>query len=456
MNDFNGFVLYCLSELLKLVNGKLYLVGGFVREKLLGGYSADYDFVLPENTITVAKGLAKKTGGAFVLLDEQRNTARVVWNRERNNWDLNFDFATIMGSSIINDLTIRDLTINSLAIEIIQGTIEKLVPGGNPLLSEELIDPAEGFADLEKKQIRTLSRENLVADPLRILRVFRFAAKLGFEISGKTLDYVKSIPELILLPARERVLKELYDIFSSEQSFKQFKTMNDVYLLTYLFQGLGNFNKDTFSRAINNLELLEILVSELPEHFIFFQEIDHYLNRFTIQGHRKFPLLKIVLVLIALKPENSSTDEYLPGVEKFLKFYTFSFIEQQLILKHLKFGFSFQEIKDFNFSRKNLFHFFKDRQEEVPGSLLINYVLSWSEIAIRENIKKISNFYFEDEILSNQPQLINGNDLIRDFKLKPGRLIGQLLNSVREAQAEKKINSRLEALDFVSEILKKG
>lgn len=454
MNDFNFFLNFCLTELLSLVPEKLFLVGGYVRERLMLKETTDFDFAVSENTLEIAKELARKTKGVFVLLDDQRKTARVVWNKKRNNFELNFDLATITGNSIEDDLLLRDLTINSMAIGLNKDTLPNLFRKNYSFNKNEITDPAGGFSDLKNKIIRTYRKENLEADPLRLLRVFRFSAKLGFEITTGTLNFIKEIPELILIPARERVLKEFFDIISNPFSYKQLELMNEVKLLLYLFQGLGNSDQGSFSLAIKNLETFELIINNIPENFNYNKDISIYLNEIVILDHKKYSILKIALFLNSLKPENCNINAYLLQVENFLKIYTFSFVEQQLILNHLKFCHFYQEIDNFEFNRKPLFYFFKERQNEVIGSLLINYTLAFAKNSLKENIGKIFEYYFEDNILSQQPKLLDGNVLIREFKLKPGPIIGKLLNSLQEAQAEKKVTNYQEALEFISGKLK--
>jgi tRNA nucleotidyltransferase/poly(A) polymerase len=453
MSDFASFIKSSLSELLLLVPEKFFLVGGFVRERLLNKQSVDFDFAIAKNTIEIARELARRTKGVFVLLDEQRETARVVWNHDRNGFELNFDIARIIGKTIEEDLILRDLTINAIAVEVNNKTIPSLL-GETKLDALDLMDPSGGVEDINNKIIRTYQKENFLADPLRILRTFRFAGKLGFRISNETIGFIREIPELIIKPAKERVLKEIYDIFSVQDSYFHLELMNEAGILKYLFHDLGNFAEANFLSGLNSLKVFETVIRNITEHFSYKEQIADYLNQEIILGHKKVFILKMVLLLNGLNPSDASIPAYLKQVEKFLKKFTFSAIELQLILKHLKFSFAVNEIADFQLSRKNLFHFFKDRQNEVAGSILLYYVLDFPTGVLRESLTKILEYYFEDQILSDPPQLLDGNDLIKEFNLKPSKLIGQLLSTIQEAQAERKVKNYEEAIEFVRGLLK--
>jgi tRNA nucleotidyltransferase/poly(A) polymerase len=453
MNDFQTFLNNCLSELLAMVPERLYLVGGYLRENLLLNDTLDFDFAVYENTLEISRELARKTNGVFVLLDPDRKTGRVVWNRKRNNFELNFDLATICGKSIEEDLRLRDLTINSIALELNRENIAKVSSGKLILNKSEIIDPTGGYDDLNNKLIRTYSKSNLEADPLRILRVFRFAGKTGFGIDHGTINFIKEIPELILKPAKERVLKEFTDIMANPVSNIQFKQMYRAELLPYLFFDLGQIDPVMFPKAIKNLENFELILNNLSEYFSYNNEISESLNA-VIPYHTRASLLKVVILLHSLKTDNFSQKDYFHKVEKFLKIFTFSAIEQQVILNHLKFCAGWEEIASIEITPTSLFHFFKVRQKEVTGSLLLNFTLAFSDDLIKSKINRIFEYYFADKILSEQPKLLDGNMIIKEFKLKPGPEIGILLNFLQEAQAVKKVNNYQEALEFVSEKLK--
>ncbi len=132
----------------------------------------DIDFAVATDTIELAREFAKKINGSFVLLDEVFLIGRVVKD------ELTIDFAQLRGNSIEADLAERDFTINAMATS---------------LECDRLIDPFRGQEDLKNRLIRMVNEENLKADPLRVLRAYRFHATLSFEIEEKNKTGSKKI-----------------------------------------------------------------------------------------------------------------------------------------------------------------------------------------------------------------------------------------------------------------------
>lgn len=151
-----------------------YLVGGAVRDALLNRQKdyIDLDFVVPEKAIEIAQTIAHHYKAGFVVLDAVRQIARVVFPQGT------LDFAQQEGESLEIDLKRRDFTVNALAYN---------------LHTQEIFDPLGGLKDLGCQSLRMISRENLQDDPLRLLRAYRQAAQLDFEIEPHTRADRKSV-----------------------------------------------------------------------------------------------------------------------------------------------------------------------------------------------------------------------------------------------------------------------
>jgi tRNA nucleotidyltransferase (CCA-adding enzyme) len=141
---------------LELLPKTAYMVGGAVRDAMLGRTREylDLDFVLPCDAVKVARKIANHYKAGFVLLDPQRQIARVVFPQAT------VDFAQQSGESVETDLHRRDFTVNAIAY--------------NPH-TQEIIDPLQGRADLERRLLRMISPANLQDDPLRLMRAYRQA-----------------------------------------------------------------------------------------------------------------------------------------------------------------------------------------------------------------------------------------------------------------------------------------
>ena len=167
------------------------LVGGAVRDALLGRLSAqpDLDLVVPGGAIALARSLARQLGGSAVVLDQQRDIARLVLR----GWC--FDLAAQEGPNLAVDLQRRDYSINAIALPL---------PPGTPLL-----DPTGGLDALSRRQLVAISEANLLSDPLRLLRGLRLAAELNFNLEPRTWGWIQHHSASLAAVAGERVLAEL-------------------------------------------------------------------------------------------------------------------------------------------------------------------------------------------------------------------------------------------------------
>jgi len=181
---FSSKLLAALTSIARNQPGGIYLAGGTVRDLLLGREPADVDLTVSCHGKIWARELARLTGGAFVELGREEDAGRVVGNNEIT------DFSSFRAGAVTIDdeLTKRDLTINGLGL-----CLDPLVDSGHCGDEQELtvIDPRGGVRDIRSKVIRLCSKQSIIDDPLRLLRVFRFAASLGFTIVDATLAEVK-------------------------------------------------------------------------------------------------------------------------------------------------------------------------------------------------------------------------------------------------------------------------
>ena len=189
------------------------LVGGSVRDALLNKLSQkpDLDFVIPTNAINFSENLSKKINGTFIKLDEKRDIARLVIN----GWTL--DFARQVGENLQDDLLRRDFRINAIALRL----------KGKP----EIFDPTGGINDLKSKKIVAISEKNLLDDPLRILRGFRFMCELDFELEKKTKTFLKNNVDKLSNIAPERMKMEILKIVNSKWNSSVWKTYLELQLL---------------------------------------------------------------------------------------------------------------------------------------------------------------------------------------------------------------------------------
>ena len=180
---------------------ELYLVGGAVRDTLLGRANYDLDFVLPAGALRFARQLADRLGGAYYPLDPDRDYARIVLEMGESpagGGRIKLDFAAYQGAALEDDLRLRDFTINAMAISLHQ--------------PHRIVDPLGGAADLAARRLRACSPASFENDPLRILRAIRQAIDFDLSITPETLNLMRQASSHLGNVSMERIRDELFRI----------------------------------------------------------------------------------------------------------------------------------------------------------------------------------------------------------------------------------------------------
>jgi poly(A) polymerase len=173
-----------------LAGERAWLVGGALRDRLLGRPTPDLDVVVEGDVRAAARRLGRALGGASFELSDQFGAWRVV-ARERA-WHV--DLMPLQGGSLEVDLAARDLTVNAMA---------------EPLAGGELVDPLGGARDLDERRLRMVSAAAFAADPLRTLRLARLATELRFAIEPETARAARAHAAEVAGVSPERVFAEL-------------------------------------------------------------------------------------------------------------------------------------------------------------------------------------------------------------------------------------------------------
>lgn len=206
--------------------GDLYLVGGAIRDAVLGKDSKDLDFsysLSPDQTIEILEkegirvipsGLSHQTVTAKIYFAEgdPNNELPHVEITSFRNSEMNPHGGVFLGQSIEEDLIYRDFTINALALSI------TLSEDKNSVITEtSIIDPTQGTTDINNKIIRTCgeAEKRFLEDPLRILRMIRFATTLDFNIEDSTAKKGRELFSKLQMVSMERVREEFLKILTS-------------------------------------------------------------------------------------------------------------------------------------------------------------------------------------------------------------------------------------------------
>ncbi|TET22241.1 MAG: HD domain-containing protein [Candidatus Stahlbacteria bacterium] len=446
------------TDILKQIAGltgdkELYLVGGAVRDLFLERKTLDLDFAVQGSGMKFASRVARKMKGAFVPLSEEEDEARVVIRKE-----LILDFRGFK-ESLLKDLASRDFTINAMALPV------KALLEGQDLSP---IDPFEGISDLEKGIVRAVGPGSIKADPLRILRAYRFAAQLRFRIDP-ALEHEAEQTSLEGV-ARERIAYELMLILGFPRVYPLINRMIVAGLMQQIFP-FDEFWADYAVRS-HSLAVLGTLERMLEERR-FPPLIRERIEEIAADPHRTALLKLATLFHDVSKPETKvRTDNgrmHFYGhdtkgarkmrrtLQKELRFsradaeYTEQTIARHMHLHLIATGPQLTERAMRRFSRMCA-----DVTSEVMAlDLADGFATAGRTRHLERTIVKILKLAAEDAKRAAFVPLVNGHDLIA-LGLKPGPIFKVILGELEELQWERKITTKQEGLALVKEKLANG
>ena len=203
-----------------LAGERAWLVGGALRDRLLGRPTPDLDVVVDGDVRAAARRLGRGAGGASFELSDQFGAWRVV--ARNRTWQV--DLTPLQGGSLDVDLGARDLTVNAMA---------------EPLSGGALVDPYGGARDLEERRLRMVSPEGFRADALRTLRVARLATELSFDVDPETAAAVRVHAAGLTGVSQERVFSELRRIVTAADPVSGIVLMDDLELTEHVLPELS-------------------------------------------------------------------------------------------------------------------------------------------------------------------------------------------------------------------------
>lgn len=211
-----------LADLCREVNHEVYLVGGSVRDAILGRTVRDLDLTLAADGLALGRKLADRLRCPFVPLDDTDRTGRVVLRRR-----FTIDISSFKGDSLEADLRKRDFTINAMAVRLAD------LLDGRP----SIIDPLGGAADLAARRLKAVSEASFRDDPLRVLRAFRLAGQFGLDITPRTQTWIAACDEDLRRVSGERLLYELSLIMGRRRTADRVSAMIRSGVFGSLFPG---------------------------------------------------------------------------------------------------------------------------------------------------------------------------------------------------------------------------
>jgi poly(A) polymerase len=493
-----------VSDFLTEQDIQSYVVGGFVRDVLLGRDTADIDIAVETDAVEIAPKVATALGGKYVLLDEINRVGRVVVVNKKapsSKGQWKFDFSTVK-DNIKQDLARRDFTIDAMAIDLREIVNQLHALPFSPLKKGKvtpkppmLIDPFNGWNDLQQGVIRAVTETAFESDGARLLRAVRLAAELGFSIDNKTEALIQRYSHLIAGVAGERIREELLRLLAIPRAGQLLPYLDNLGLVTAMIPELAQTKGvkqpkehfwDVFDHSIKTVVAVDFLLRQGAWEYAseevlavspWSAVLNHHFDLKVSSGSNRRLLLKLAALLHDIaKPKTKAIDAN--GRMRFLGHAKEGAAIAASILERLRF--TTKEIKlveimvrhhlrpgqmshDELPSRRAIYRYFRDTGEAGIDILFLSLA---DHLATRgpelnpahwrghtQTTSYVLAQRFEQESLVAPPKLIDGHDIINIFGMSPGPKIGELLEAVREAQASGELTNREEALSYIQKQL---
>ena len=452
---------------------KVYGVGGFVRDLLIKRKLTDIDLAVDKEVFKYSKALARRLKARPVCLEKDKTYRLIIKNAPVGN----IDISLLDGKTIKADLRNRDFTINAMAFEL--GDFRDF--GDNLILADK-----NCLKDLKTGRINAVSGKTFRQDPLRMLRAFRFAAELGFKIAPKTLKLIKAHAAWIKKSAPERIKIELFRIFGIDFCAPLIKQMDDTGLLGAIFPEILKMKKSPkrfyyhpkglFQHSFESLKALEEIISKLKKHFPDnFEDLQARLR--DNEGFSAYVTRVGLMKFAALfhdnaKPETAVKEggkvrfwghdeigadkarEILRGIALSKRDIKFA---ANLILNHMR---PSNLTKNDVVTKRARLKFFREIGENTPEQIILS-MADWhsykslkvhSQRDMKNQEKTVRDMIADYYELKNQkvlPKIIDGHILMKEFGLKPGPWLGDMLELVKNAQKEGSVSDEKGALGLV-------
>lgn len=480
----SSMILLILEQLQKILQewpAEAYFVGGCVRDLLLGRPLHDLDLVAAGDAPTLARAVARAFHAAFVLLDEENGIARVVLRGPEGSLGDTVDFARMRGDSLLEDLRARDLTINAMAMT--PPPFVRFVRGETDL--PEIIDPCGGQRDLRAGLLRAVSPRSLYDDPLRSMRVVRFAGELGFAVDPETASWVRQTAALLAQVSWERLRDELFRLLACAHAAPYLPLLDDLGLLPHVLPELEQARDEPgLPHLWERVCALEWLAaglevsfaarreealwrpaalsvhSDLPFSLPYAAQLQRYLRERVAGDRTRLALLKLAALLLPSAPTAADGAVARQAGQRL----RLSAREVQALGTAVAIAAS--PVLGASASSRDIYRFYRDGGDMALGGLLLALAedlaragpaleRGWWEERV-QGIAHILAARFErtDEVI-DPPRLVDGGELMRMLGLPPGPLVGDLLEGIREAQAAGEVRNRDQALAWARRALER-
>lgn len=403
-----------------------FLVGGSVRDSIMGFTPKEYDIATdakPEDVqrifkYTIPTGI--KHGTILVILDDMQ-VEITTFRSDGNYSDGRHPDKVEYTASIEDDLPRRDLTINAMAYNVLDGN---------------LIDMFDGMKDIKNKIVRSVGNpyERFTEDGLRIMRAIRFATKLNFNIEKETFEAICHSTGMLTSIAYERIREEFNGILISDNPFRGIELLRKTGILALimpeLMQGFGvaqnRFHKyDVYYHILHTIQAVEPLETEELTLLVRLAALFHDIAKPMVQkkvskqeepvyyNHEVVGANVAKKIMKRLKYSNAEIDFVTLLVRQHMFYYQDEWTDGAV--RRFMRAVGVENIKPL----------LKLREADRLGS---GNRKDKESKAIPKLLARIDKIIEEENAITVKDLKINGNDLMQEFNLKPGPIVGKILN----------------------------
>ena len=407
------------------------LVGGSVRDMLLGRQLHDYDFaVLGDASATerLARATANALNGAFYIMDAARGTCRVIVE------SVVLDFAAVRGTSFEDDARSRDFTINAIGLPL-----HDLEPANLqwPVHNAQLFDPLHGARDLEQGIVRMCSPTSISDDPIRALRAVRMVTTLNAMFVKGTLEAARAVTLDYGRTSPERVRDEFFKTLALPNPRPSLRRLHSLGLLAQIVPEAAPF--------VDDVALDDDTLAEPPIDAAHVAALKAHLATPTGEGRTRREALNFALLCLPARDPSLAARR-----ARFLRLTGAEVKRIRTILNMLP------KLKLIDAATATLQHaqliyaFMRDAGDCAPEVAWVAWVMAHAHVHVEAGCATgLMTAYYERYAPSVAPEpLITGDDLLA-LGVAPGSELGMLLDRARCAQMIGLFSARAEALEFV-------
>lgn len=449
--DLDNPILFALSDIARLHGYRAWLVGGYVRDRLLGKGVKDIDVTVEGSGVAFAKIVAEEFGSHAVVY-ERFGTALVPVG------DLHLEFVgtrkeeyeedsrkpIVTEGTIEDDLRRRDFTVNALAIPLTGET------------DSEIVDLFDGLGDLQRKVLRTpLDPHTTYSDdPLRMMRAARFAAQLEFELDPASYLAIREMKERISIISQERISEEFLKLLAAPRPSIGLTILYNTGLLEFVFpevhrlEGVdlvkaGDRNYGHKNVFWHTLQVVDNIAEETDNVWLRFAALMHDVAKpktkrfqkgigWTFHGHDDVGARWQKKIFRRMKLPNRARD----------------YVEKLVRLHHRPMALVDEEVTDSAIRRlvvdageelNDLFTLCRADITSKNPNRVRRYLANYDRVV--ERIREVEE---KDRLRAFQSP-VRGEEIMEICDIPPSRLVGTLKSAIEEAILEGKIPNEYEA-----------